>query len=231
MLCKRSWGVLVWWWYPGISFQCPSLLLSFTPLVNPAVHDLGKQPYLPTLLATPLQIPRKKQDIAEQSSIKRCLIYCTIQSPLSRSLSSSLPYPPTSANRPEGRVSTHLQVPALALWEGQALMNGYFVGEEVRGVCVLGKQGFMGCDCLIAGGLSFHSFPVWAHTTVVSPGGCYVSGFWDLLSPRHHLAPPGLLTLQYAVLQTCRDDNLWKALYLNVLYHFSVVSVQIISQW
>lgn len=25
-------------------------------------------------------------------------------------------------------------------------------------VCVLGKQGFVGCDCLIPGGLSFHSF-------------------------------------------------------------------------
>lgn len=35
------------------------------------------------------------------------------------------------------------------------------VVEEVKGggggVCVLGKQGFVGCDCLIPGGLSFHS--------------------------------------------------------------------------
>lgn len=52
-------------------------------MVNPAVHDLGKQPYLPTLPSIPLTDSQEKQDIAEQSPIKMGLTYCTIQSPLS----------------------------------------------------------------------------------------------------------------------------------------------------
>ncbi|CAB1452836.1 unnamed protein product [Pleuronectes platessa] len=63
------------------------------------------------------------------------------------------PYPlfVSSANRPRGRISAVSQVPALALWEGRALVNGGVGGEERRG------RGFVGCDCLIPGGLSFHS--------------------------------------------------------------------------
>ena len=143
-------------------------------MVNPAVQDLGKQPSLPTLLSLLPTNSQEKQDIAEQSPIKMGLTYCTIQSPLSLpqrlSLSAPPPHPSflsplsplfvSSANRPRGRISAVSQVPALALWEGRALVNGGVGGgggREGKGMCVLGKQGFVGCDCLIPGGLSFHS--------------------------------------------------------------------------
>lgn len=127
-------------------------------MVNPAVQDLGKQPYLPAVLCLPpSQDSQEKQDIAEQSPIKMGLTYCTIQSPHSLSLSPlclglSLPFSPLSAlclcpqpTGPGGRISAVSQVPALALWEGRALVNGDVGGvvgavEEVKGravgVCV-----------------------------------------------------------------------------------------------
>lgn len=69
--------------------------------------------------------------------------------------------------------------------------------EEVKGggVCVLGKQGFVGCDCLIPGGLSFHSSFSSDPTPRRCRQGCGVSGFWDLLGPAVTPAPPGSLRL------------------------------------
>lgn len=123
-------------------------------MVNPAVQDLGKQPYLPTLLSLPLADSQEKQDIAEQSPIKMGLTYCTIQSPLSRSLSplclslstsppflSPLSFSVSSANKPGGRISAVSQVPALALWEGRALVNGDVGGERGGGEEVKGRDG------------------------------------------------------------------------------------------
>lgn len=101
-------------------------------MVNPAVHDLGKELHLPTLPSIPLTGSQEKQDIAEQSPIKMGLTYCTIQSPLSVSVSpnhsplSSLFM--SSANEPGGRISTVSQVPALAHTEGWALVNGDILG-------------------------------------------------------------------------------------------------------
>lgn len=144
-------------------------------MVNPAVQDLGKQPYLPTFLSLPRTDSQEKQDIAEQSPIKMGLTYCTIQSlsllsqsfyPLPLSIHSQLSV--SLANKPEGRISTVSQVPALALWEGRTLVNGGVVGRRWgNGVCVLGKQGFVGCDCLIPRGLSFHCSSVPYNSTVV----------------------------------------------------------------
>lgn len=112
--------------------------MSFAPAVNPAVQDLGKRAYLLSLLSLLLTDSQEKQDIAEQSPIKMGLTYCTIQSPLSLFLppSVSIFLPPSPslpslsslfvspANKPAGRISAVSQVPAPALWEGQALVNG-----------------------------------------------------------------------------------------------------------
>lgn len=39
-------------------------------------------------------------------------------------------------------------------------------------MCVLGKHGFVGCDCLIPGASPFIPSPlVWSHTTVLSSSG------------------------------------------------------------
>lgn len=56
-------------------------------------------------------------------------------------------------------------------------------------VCVLGKQGFVGCDCLIPGGLSFHSFShvIPQHGAVVKPPASLGSG--TCLSPQSPYTP------------------------------------------
>jgi len=132
-------------------------------VVNPAVQDLGKQPYLPTLLSDPSTDSQEKQDIAEQSPIKMGLTYCTIQSPLFQSV--YLPPLPTPLSalclcpRPTSLRAELALSPRSRPWHfGRVglLVNGD-VGSRGGWMCVLGKQGFVGCDCLIPGGLFFHS--------------------------------------------------------------------------
>lgn len=102
-------------------------------MVNPAVHDLGKQPQHTTLLSvppvSPLQIPRKNETLWNNLQLGWILHIV----PFSRS--HSLPFSCISANKPKGRISAVSQVSAQALWKGRALLNGPVVGE-VRGVCV-----------------------------------------------------------------------------------------------
>lgn len=107
--------------------------MSFAPVVNPAVHDLGKQPQHTTLLSvplvSPLQIPRKNETLWNNLQLRWILHIVPF------SLSHSLPFSSISANRPKGGISAVSQVSAQALWKGRALLNEPVVGE-VRGVCV-----------------------------------------------------------------------------------------------
>lgn len=142
--------------------------MSFAPAVNPAVQELGKQPYLPTLLSHPFADSQENKTLQNNLQL-RWVLHTVPFSPHSLPLSQSPFSPPltalfvSSANQPGGRISAVSQVPALALREGRALVKGDIGGEEGGGegkrgeMCVLGKQGFVGCDCLIPGGLSFHS--------------------------------------------------------------------------
>lgn len=185
------------------------------PWLIPLFRTLGNNRASSTLLWLPLADSQEKQGVSKQSPIKMGLTYCTIQAPLSfPSVSTFLPtlspFPASpssllvsSANRPQGRISAVSQVPALALWEGRAVVERRRCWEKV-GVCVLGKQGFVGCDCLIPEGLSFH------FSTGLTPlHGPWKSRLWrqktlGLSWPPCHPVPPGLPVLCPSALQTSK---------------------------
>lgn len=78
-------------------------------------------------------------------------------------------------------------------------------GEGREGwMCVLGKQGFVGCDCLIPRGLSFHSSSLSDPTPRPCCQGCGVSGFWDPLGPVVTLCLPDCLC---SVQQTAASEK------------------------
>lgn len=125
---------------------------------------------------SPAQIPRKNKTLQNNRQLRWVLHtvpfslypFCLNLFTPSLFLSTLSSLLVSLANKPEGRISAVSQVPALALWEGRTLVNGGVVGRRWgNGVCVLGKQGFVGCDCLIPRGLSFHCSSVPYNSTVV----------------------------------------------------------------
>lgn len=146
----------MWRRYPGICFQCPRPLLSFAPVVNPAVQgpwETTVPPHPPVPPPPPRKIPREKQDIAEQSPIKMGLTYCTIQSPLSPlRLALSLPSSPLSQlsvcvlsqQGPGVELALSPRSRPWHFWEGRALVNG----DVGRGGGGGGGEGWGGgCVC------------------------------------------------------------------------------------